>query len=158
MFMLGKWQCYMNQLNSKYSEKSKMKELFHSSSKFILITLKPMVDGTGEEVEDDDLVGFLMWRFDFEDTLIQNVKQSVTYCYELQIESDYFGLGFGSRLIEILSLISCRVSIRKIMLTVQIINESALKFYRHLSFEIDDISPSKFEQKTDYEILSKVVL
>ncbi|KAI8444003.1 hypothetical protein BY996DRAFT_2979218 [Phakopsora pachyrhizi] len=117
----------MNQLNSKYSEKSKMKELFHSSSKFILITLKPMVDGTGEEVEDDDLVGFLMWRFDFEDTLIQNVKH-----YELQIESDYFGLGFGSRLIEILSLISCRVSIRKIMLTVQIINESALKFYRHL--------------------------
>jgi hypothetical protein len=49
--------------------------------------------------------------------------------------------------------------IQKVMLTVFRNNKLAIQFYRHkLCYQIDSSSPSQYNQITDYEILSKVII
>ncbi|POW12973.1 hypothetical protein PSHT_07921 [Puccinia striiformis] len=144
-----------------YKPKEKKRELFHPNSRFLLVS----TPHEATDLEVTSLIqGFLMWRFDFEDCLSpEEGLVEVAYCYEIQLKAETRGKGLGKVLMEILERIGSSWEMKKVMLTVQTENETAVKFYRSLGFFPDEISPSQVgqpegEPKADYEILSKVVV
>ncbi|KAG0145289.1 hypothetical protein CROQUDRAFT_64024 [Cronartium quercuum f. sp. fusiforme G11] len=132
-----------------YSPKEKRAELLDRQSRFLL-ALGPT---------DDELKGFAMWRFDWEETCDDEVEEvEVVYCYELQVKESERGRGLGKELMKLLEAIGIGWGMKKVMLTVHLSNQPAVRFYtQKMKFEIDEISPSQFEDAdpADYEILSK---
>lgn len=59
----------------------------------------------------------------------------------------------------ITELVSIKLRMKKVMLTVFHANEGAMKFYLRNKYAIDECSPSNFEgnEDCDYEILSKPI-
>lgn len=111
--------------------------------------MKGMYEGSGmgwnrvdkiEEMEDEDLqyhvardsensiLGFISFMHTVED------DQKVVYLYELQVVKGFQGKGVGKGLMEVVLAESQR-SKRSIMLTVFLMNERAVGFYRKYGFQ-----------------------
>ncbi|KAI9623104.1 hypothetical protein KEM48_009724 [Puccinia striiformis f. sp. tritici PST-130] len=58
--------------------------------------------------------------------------------YEIQLKAETRGKGLGKVLMEILERIGSSWEMKKVMLTVQTENETAVKFYRSLGFFPDE--------------------
>ncbi|KIJ45119.1 hypothetical protein M422DRAFT_227724 [Sphaerobolus stellatus SS14] len=123
----------------------KRAELFHRDSRFVTIIPK------GGQLESN-LLGYCMFRFDTEENL-EEEKELVVYCYELQVAKEAQGHGFGRHLMDILEKLGEKWQMQKIMLTVLLANKDAHKFYNKIGFTRDPISP----EDEQYVILSKPI-
>ncbi|KAM7191147.1 Acyl-CoA N-acyltransferase [Naviculisporaceae sp. PSN 640] len=90
--------------------------------------------------------------------------QPVIYCYEIHLKPELHGTGLASQLMGFHAEIAQNLPpITKIMLTVFLANQRALKFYKKLGFEEDPISPGPRKLRfgkivnPDYMIMSKRV-
>ncbi|KAH9821702.1 acyl-CoA N-acyltransferase [Melampsora americana] len=131
---------------SGYSAEEKIEEMWDPEGRFIILL-----------GQDDVVVGFLIWRFDWEETMCSKDVE-VAYCYELQFKKDVCGNGLGRALMHLLEEIGKSWKMKKVMLTVHKANTRALSFYlSKMNYEFDEISPSQVEgaDPADYEIMSK---
>ncbi|WVQ72798.1 hypothetical protein IAR50_002358 [Cryptococcus sp. DSM 104548] len=140
-----------------YTEESKKEEMFDPTSRFLL-ALKPsapvpaMESKRSEEVsqavelKEEDVIGFVEWRFDTEETL-RGSDVEVAYLYEIQMSPLYTGSGIGRHLVEILEEIGDRRQMQKVMLTCLKSNSKALRFYEKLGYEADEIDPTRMEEE-----------
>ncbi|KAM7210549.1 Acyl-CoA N-acyltransferase [Rhypophila decipiens] len=90
--------------------------------------------------------------------------QPVIYCYEIHLKPELQGTGLASLLMGFHVEVARNLPpITKVMLTVFLANQHALKFYKKLGFEQDPISPVPRKLRfgkiftPDYMILSKRV-
>lgn len=125
--------------------KEKAEEFNHANACFLLLTNA-----------ENSLAGFVHFRFDYDDD--EQPTQGVLYVYELQIDAVYRRQGLGKRMMEISEHIAGKSELPRVMLTVFKKNGAAMDFYKKIGYEIDDSSPSNFNEPADYEILSKVVV
>ncbi|MBW0483153.1 hypothetical protein O181_022868 [Austropuccinia psidii MF-1] len=154
-----------NKSSNGYNVKEKKKELFHRASKFMLISSASEINSMNQKTLHSEtqqsgcpLAGFLMWRFDFEETLTDEMVE-VVYCYEIQVRMEAKGKGLGKALMKLLEAIARGFSIPKLMLTVHQSNKHALQFYKVLGFSPDEICPSQVRgaEEADYQILFKTI-
>ncbi|ODN77602.1 hypothetical protein, variant 1 [Cryptococcus amylolentus CBS 6039] len=110
-----------------YTKESKQEEMFDPTSRFLLALKSsasvPALEGKRPEemssvveLTEDDVLGFVEWRFDTEETL-RGSDVEVAYLYEIQLTSSSKGLGIGRTLMEILEEIGDRRQMQKVMLT-----------------------------------------
>lgn len=97
---------------------------------------------------ENKIVGFCHFRF-----LMDN-NRPVLYIYEIQICSQFRSLGLGTRMLNLLILISQKSSMSHVMATVFTFNEMSLKFFKKHGFVKDFTSPSS-ASSADYVILNK---
>lgn len=122
-----------------WNRKSKLKEFQHILARFLILKL------------NDKLIGFCHFRFDFG----SDNSEACVYCYELQVARQFQRQGLGMHMMNILTMLAIRFKLYRVMLTVFKHNVKAMDFYvNRLKFRVDKSSPSKFNQETDYEILS----
>lgn len=122
-----------------WSRMEKMKEFQHKTANFLILSY------------EDKVIAFCHFRFEHGD----DKNEACVYCCELQVVDEYRRKGIGYYLMNILSLLAVRFQIYKVMLTVFKHNTIAMDFYmKTLKFRIAKSSPSKYDQETDYEILS----
>jgi ribosomal protein S18 acetylase RimI-like enzyme len=127
----------------------KTEELQHRKARF----LKAFAS---DENNDKELASFAHFRFDYDDQ--EEPTCTVLYVYEIQVETAYRRKGLGRRLMAIMESIARHTEMEKVVLTVFKVNESAMNFYiDSLGYSIDSLSPSKFGELADYEILSKSI-
>ncbi|EPQ32357.1 uncharacterized protein PFL1_00553 [Pseudozyma flocculosa PF-1] len=142
----------------------KKKELFHASSRFLII--RPPDVGA-------EIAGYVMWRFDTElcsaeDPLHpdraaggdpkEDGKLEISYLYEIQVSPPHQRAGLGRELMHLLYDLTAHLGLHKVMLTVFNQNKTAYKFYQSEGYEVDLISPSKdasMKDRVDYQIMSK---
>ncbi len=129
--------------------KAKREELTHPNARFLIATFDKQRDG------DDDVLAFAHFRFEVDDD--DQPTREVLYLYEIQISSASQRSGLGKRMMQILEIVAMQMKMRMVMLTVFKNNQNAMKFYLKLKYQIDEISPSQFEEEADYEIMSKCV-
>jgi N-alpha-acetyltransferase 40 len=137
-----------------WNEKKKMEELRHPEARYLIARAAPssLVSGTSK----GDIVGFAHIRFELEGIY------EVTYIYELQIAQMAQKHGLGKRIMQLIELVSVKLAMKWVMLTVFKGNDAAGNFYTKLKYELDEIDPSLCEENaTDepkpYSILSKCV-
>ena len=146
----------------------KRRELTHVDARFLVVTapdatavstvpITPSSASNCRCYEDRMLLGFAHMRHEFDDD--DRPTCTVTYLYELQVASSHRSLGLGKRLVSIVELLSTRMDMEKVMLTVFHYNEAAMGFYEQRGYEVDESSPSNFDdgEGCDYEILSKAL-
>lgn len=108
-----------------------------------------------------DVLGFIHYRYEYDDDGQPN--HPITYLYEIQIHETHQKFGLGSKLLSLLENMSCRLHMKKVMLTVFRDNVKAISFYNKRGYKVDKCSPSNYASKGeeanvyDYEILSKVL-
>lgn len=120
----------------------KTSELKHKGARFLLLL------GL-----DDSLAGFVHFRFEYDDE--ERPTQAVLYLYEIQIDSLYHRQGLGKNIMAIVEKIAKISDMKKVMLTCFKSNKPAMDFYKDLEYQIDETSPSNFNEPADYEILSR---
>lgn len=142
---------------------NKREELLHEDAQFLIVVRRPppfaAENNTNSLLHHNDslLAGFVHWRLDVNDD--DDPTEVVIYVFELQIAKPYQRFGLGRRCMELLEQqLAPTVRIPKIMLTVFLSNQSALRFYRKLHYTPDAISPSQHGEESDYEILSKTLV
>ncbi|KAF9481364.1 acyl-CoA N-acyltransferase [Pholiota conissans] len=152
------WSLFETNMRGMYEASSfgwdpqaKQKELFHSLSRFLLVT----------DTEKSELVAFTNFRFEVEG------GEDLIYCYDLQVSPSTQGVGLGKNMMKELEKIAQSYNMEKIALTVFKANTKAAAFYKAFGFELDLTSPNFLEEEdeldpdevetTDYEILSKGV-
>ena len=125
----------------------KEQEFVHENARFLLV----------HSLEDPNvLLAFCHFRFDTNDD--DGPTEAVLYVYEIQVSQKVRRLGLGRRLMTILELVARQANLNKTMLTVFTNNTAAWTFYTHkMKYQVDDISPSRQGESTEYEILSKSV-
>eukprot|EP01038_Epipyxis_sp_PR26KG_P005356 gene5356-7430_t len=114
-----------------YDKKKKLSELFHHTSKFLLLT-NPI---------DDSLVGHCMFRFEWDDE--DEPTHPVLYLYECQINPNYHKQKLGNQLMNYIIEISEKLHLWKVMLTCFKENHDAMSFYHKIGFGVDIYSPSR---------------
>tara|TARA_B100000795_G_scaffold266725_1_gene250406 strand:- start:214 stop:765 length:552 start_codon:yes stop_codon:yes gene_type:complete len=134
-----------------------MEEFKHSDARYIIARASPssLVAETKAE-SNGDIVGFAHIRFELEGVY------EVTYIYELQISNRGQRQGLGKRMMQLIELVSVKMKMKWVMLTVFKGNSAAGDFYKKLKYALDEIDPSLCEESaTDepkpYNILSKCV-
>lgn len=80
------------------------------------------------DADNDSIIGFISFMHTVED------DQKVVYLYELQVVKGFQGKGVGKGLMEVVLAESQR-SKRSIMLTVFLMNERAVGFYKKYGFQ-----------------------
>ncbi|KAM5533109.1 hypothetical protein V8D89_013252 [Ganoderma adspersum] len=126
----------------------KKKELFHESSRYILMLHD---DGTPQAEERDlRIVAFTHFRFEYDQ------DEELIYCYELQVAEGFRHRGLGRFLFDKLVAIGTHWLMEKILLTVLNVNKSAREMYSKVGFVVDPTSPDE-EPGVDYEILCKIL-
>ena len=131
------------------------------------------------------VLGFVHFRYEYnnnndddDDNINADNNDPITYLYEIQIHPTVQKFGIGNKLLTILELLSQKLRLKKIILTVFKSNTAAMNFYIKRNYVIDESSPSNFttqsssssslsssldnynnnnEQCADYEILSKII-
>lgn len=122
-----------------WNREKKLKEFLHKNAKFLILRF------------EGEVIAFCHFRFEYG----SYESEASVYCYELQVVDEFQRRGIGKYLINILQLLAIQFKIYKVMLTVFKHNSVAMEFYmKSMKFRIDKSSPSKFDQETDYEILS----
>lgn len=159
MYRKSKWGLDMDE---------KRKELGHTGARFLLLLLpsssnenvvtsdKSSKNNNKQRQQQYKVLGFAHIRYEYDDETAP--KLPITYLYELQIHPTLQGQRLGKKLLQIIELLSYKLGIKKIMLTVfHTMNAGAMKFYRKNKYVVDEDSPSNFEggEDCDYEILSK---
>lgn len=130
---------FYEQSSTGWSREVKLKEFQHKTAKFLILLF------------EDRPIAFCHFRFEHG----SDDSEACVYCYEIQVADEYQRRGVGRYLMDILPLLAIRFKIFKVMLTVFKHNPVAMGFYvNSLKFRIDKSSPSKFNEETDYEILS----
>lgn len=147
-----------------WSRNDKMKELFHPSSRFLVVSnakepLAPAIDGAAstkfpiDQIDASEIIGYTIYRFDWDDE--DEPEHPVLYIYELQIAASHHGHGIGRLLTSAVILIADTFRMWKVMLTCFKRNEAAMGFYLNCGFGIDCNSPSSFgHNDEEHEILS----
>ena len=98
-------------------------------------------------------IGYTTFRFEWDDE--DEPEYPVLYCYELQVSHEMQGLGIGRNLMSILTKISDKLHMWKVLLTCFVSNKKALQFYKSIGFDSDINSPIAMGDTTcSYEILS----
>ena len=124
-----------------WNETKKLNELKDKAARFIVLR------------QGDELCGFVHLRFEFEDNI------SHTYVSELQIEPKFQRHGLGKFLLQCAELITMKMGIICVMLTVLKNNNNAYNFYKKNNYKFHPDSPSVAdpENAIDYyhEILVK---
>lgn len=105
--------------------------------------------------EKDNVAAFCHYQFDYDDE--ENPERVVFYVYELQIEENYQRMGLGTKLMKCMEYLAQSADLDSVLLTVFFENVAAMAFYQNLGYEVDVSSPSKFNQREDYEILVRKV-
>lgn len=150
-----------SQSSMGWDVQEKQKELFHPEARFIILSAACAESDSiqPEEQEPRHIVGFSMFRFDYEE------GEKLLYCYEVQLDENSRRLGLGHFLMEELIRIGKAWNMEKVMLTVLKVNSDAARFYRRIGFSLDpsspdgageddDEGPGDAELECDYEILS----
>ncbi|KAG8989266.1 hypothetical protein FRB94_009351 [Tulasnella sp. JGI-2019a] len=140
------WAIFEGNMRAAYTSSSfgwhppsKRKELFDPLSRFILVYAPASKARSGTS-----LVGFVMFRFDEEETMEEDDSmEDVVYCYEIQISRKVQRSGLGVTLLEDLQKIAKKWRMKKVMLTVFKTNKPAIELYTKLGYTIDPISPSE---------------
>jgi ribosomal protein S18 acetylase RimI-like enzyme len=135
--------------------KAKQKELFHLSSRFLILTQSSSEVGGSKSTTSStgQILGYIMFRFEYDDE--DEPEQPVIFLYELQVSSAYHRHGIGKYLMTLLEAVSEKFEMWKIMLTCFKINIQAMAFYRKIGYDIDVNSPSRCGHENEsYEILS----
>jgi len=140
---------------------AKRNELEHKDARFLVVLSSDTSVESSELVsaEEDQteqqVLGFAHFRYEPDDD--DHPKIPTTYLYELQVHPTVQGHGVGKKLMTLIELISLKLQIKKILLTVFHMNKGAMSFYKRNKYDIDECSPSNFEggEDCDYEILSK---
>ncbi|KII93583.1 hypothetical protein PLICRDRAFT_35808 [Plicaturopsis crispa FD-325 SS-3] len=138
---------YTNSTTFSWDPPAKRAELFHRSSRFLLVRAN----------DDGQIVAYTMFRFEHEE------GEDLLYCYELQVAPSAQRTGLGAALVAHLHALAVPWHMEKIMLTVLKANEQAVAFYARLGFTMDPACPGyptdddDEEEEVDYEILSRVV-
>lgn len=157
---------------------AKRAELQHRTSRFLLVldtnTDEPARRRTRRTNASDqiwDLLGFVMWRYDVDETNDDDICASpgddiveVTYwyaadpdnSYEVQVNAAARGNKIGTMMLAILEHLTWKAGMRKVALTVFRSNDAARAFYRRRGYIVDATSPD-FRQGVDshYSILCK---
>jgi ribosomal protein S18 acetylase RimI-like enzyme len=87
--------------------------------------------------------------------------KEVLYCYEIHLHPSLQGQGVGGQLMAFVEEIGRRIGLEKVMLTVFMANEPAVRFYEKLGYVVDEFSPQPRKlrngrvKEADYLILSK---
>jgi ribosomal protein S18 acetylase RimI-like enzyme len=124
-----------------WSKSKKLKELSDKTSRILILKCN----------KTNEIIGFVSFRFETGG----HHKESALYCYELQIIETHRRYGIGRYLMSCLYEIGLNFNMNKVMLTVFKNNKIAIDFYLNaLKYSIDKSSPSRFQQESDYEILS----
>ena len=136
---------------------AKRKELEHKYARCVVV-LSSDDSVENSELENDintKVLGFAHFRYEPDDE--DHPKIPTTYLYELQIHPTVQGNGLGKKLMTLIELISLKLQMKKILLTVFHMNKGAMSFYERNKYDIDECSPSNFEggEDCDYDILSK---
>lgn len=76
------------------------------------------------------------------------------FSYELQIEDGYKNKGLGEHFMKTLEKLAKIWRMDRVVLTLLVNNEGAVRFYKRLGYTLDDTSPT---EETGYDILSKEV-
>ena len=110
-------------------------------------------DNTKEEKESQNetpinheqctVLGFAHFRYYPDDE--DHPKHPITYLYELQIHPTHQKLGLGKQLMNMIELLSFKLKMNKVMLTVFLSNKAAMIFYKRKRYDVDECSPSNFE-------------
>ena len=137
---------------------AKRKELEHKDARFLVVLSSDTSIESSNLVSADvehKVLGFAHFRYEPDDE--DHPKIPTTYLYELQVHPTVQGHGLGKKLMTLIELISIKLQIKKILLTVFHMNKGAMSFYKRNKYDIDECSPSNFEggEDCDYEILSK---
>ena len=136
--------------SSGWHPKQKLKEMRLPDLRYMLI----------REVTTDTnplplIKGFAAFMLTYED------EEEVIYAYEIHLEEEVRGKGFGKRLMTIIEETGRRTGMAKSMLTVFVCNAAAMEFYERLGYRIDEFSPEPRKlrngvvKEPDYHILSK---
>ena len=140
---------------------AKRKELEHKDARFLVILSSDTsvesseLVSAEEDQKEQQVLGFAHFRYEPDDD--DHPKIPTTYLYELQVHPTVQGHGLGKKLMTLIELISIKLQMKKVLLTVFHMNKGAMSFYKRNKYDIDECSPSNFEggEDCDYEILSK---
>jgi len=103
--------------------------------------------------DTDRPVGFTQYQF-LPEQNANGVDIPVIYCWEIMIAEEAQGQGVGWQLMRSLEKLGRAWDMEKAMLTVFTHNPNARAFYERLGYLVDEVSPSKWGMKKDYEIMS----
>jgi N-alpha-acetyltransferase 40 len=135
----------------------KSREFQHRKARFLIVRQKQdQQDESATTAASSSLVAYCHYRFCLDDD--EQPTCAVLYVYELQVASNQRRQGWGRRLMQLVEDLAQAADMPKVTLTVFLKNKQALRFYQEtLHYEIDPTSPSMYNERTDYEILSKTV-
>ncbi|CAJ0575589.1 unnamed protein product, partial [Mesorhabditis spiculigera] len=122
-----------------YDEVSKKQELTATTARFIIAR-----DQKGQPL------GYVHYRFDLDQ------GRRVVYCYELQIEPTFQGLGAGTHFIKALEEVARKTDMLYVMATVFKHNTKSLDFFHKHGYVTDEMYRQE-EDEVDYVILSKPI-
>ncbi|KAJ1612986.1 GNAT-like acetyltransferase [Cryptosporidium canis] len=138
-----------------WDDNLKMGELSHEMCNYIIIYEKEINDTNIVNIDDHmsdigfhgglssdiNVLSFLSFRFELEDSIDSFNRITVGYMYELQ--STIKGKGYGKLLLDILRFICQQLQVSKIMCTVLRKNIDAIRFYTtKCGFCLDKTSPT----------------
>ncbi|KAJ3190101.1 hypothetical protein HDU85_000392 [Gaertneriomyces sp. JEL0708] len=168
---------YVAAKDTRWSDNSKWKEMREENTLYLVVrgTAADVATGNVEigrpgdalrQQTTEDLLGFMSFQFTTEESGeaaeegVSAEEIAVIYCYELQVTATARNRGIGAYLMKILEKLGQRYGMKKSMLTVFKSNEGAIRFYRNLGYDLDDISPGKVldprrARRISYEIFSK---
>lgn len=148
----------------------KERELRHPDARFLVALSEAKKEDattaprtTADDHENCTVLGFAHVRYelDEDDDDAPRPPPPIAYLYELQVNPAVQGLGLGKRLMTVVELLSLRLRLKKVVLTVFYSNQGAMGFYRKNAYVVDACSPSNFageeNEGADYEILSKAL-
>lgn len=138
----------------KWSLSKKRKEMLLPDMKYIIL----VQENTEQKLETEkNVIGFISFMVTYED------GYEVVYIYEIHFYPAWRGKGIGKSLMRCVEYIAHEVGVEKIMLTVFISNNQAVKWYLNLGYNKDEFSPSPKRLRNGtvkepaYVILSKVL-
>ena len=132
-----------NESEFKWDDERKKKEMREPFQRFLIAF----------DAENGKPAGFMQYQFLPEENM-HGHQIPVAYCWEIMIAEDYQGQGIGWQFMKMLEVLGRAWDMEKTMLTVFIHNPNARAFYEKLGYVPDEVSPSVWGLKKDYEIMS----
>ncbi|KAL7423021.1 hypothetical protein Q5752_002320 [Cryptotrichosporon argae] len=141
-----------------YTPRAKRAEMFDPAARYVIARETGTGAGAGTstamgmpmpgalEVDadegEDEVLGFVGWRFDTEETAGPRDAE-VVYLYELHLAPRARGTGLADVLMDELEAVGRRWGMEKVMLTVLKRNARAVRFYERRGWAPDEIDPTR---------------